>query len=100
MNKKEFVSNVAAVGGMSVKESETAVNAVLKVITEAMHKEEKILIPGFGSFAVKERPARNGHNPHTGGSMRIPAKKVVRFVPGTGLEIGSRPAGKNNGTNK
>lgn len=100
MNKKEFVSNVAAAGGMSVKESETAVNAVLKAITEAMHREEKILIPGFGSFAVKERPARNGHNPHTGGSMRIPAKKVVRFVPGTGLEIGRESAGKNNGTNK
>lgn len=100
MNKKEFVSNVAAAGGMSMKESETAVNAVLKAITEAMHREEKILIPGFGSFAVKERPARNGHNPHTGGSMRIPAKKVVRFVPGTGLEIGREPAGKNNGTNK
>lgn len=100
MNKKEFVSNVAAAGGMSVKESETAVNAVLKVITEAMHREEKILIPGFGSFAVKERPARNGHNPHTGGNMRIPAKKVVRFVPGTGLEIGREPAGKSGGTNK
>ena len=96
MTKKEFVINVAAAGGMSVRESAMAVNAVLKVITEAMHREEKILIPGFGSFAVRERPARNGHNPHTGGSMRIPAKKVVRFVPGTGLEIGSRPAGKNN----
>lgn len=96
MTKKELLTMWPPLAAMSVRESEMAVNAVLKVITEAMHREEKILIPGFGSFAVRERPARNGHNPHTGGSMRIPAKKVVRFVPGTGLEIGSRPAGKNN----
>lgn len=94
MNKKEFTQSVAAASGLSMKESALAVNAVLDVIASTMQQGGRISMPGFGSFALKERPARTGRNPRTGESIKIAAKKVVKFTPGTGLEIVGKPARK------
>lgn len=94
MNKKEFTQSVAAASGLSTKDSALAVNAVLDVIATAMQQGGRIALPGFGSFAVKERPARTGRNPRTGEKLKIAAKKVVKFTPGAGLEIVGKPARK------
>ena len=45
-------------------------------------KGEKIALIGFGTFSVLDRKARTGHNPRTGKSIKIPAKKIVKFKPG------------------
>lgn len=94
MNKKEFTQSVAAASGLSQKDAAVAVNAVLDVITTTMQQCERIAFPGFGSFAVKDRPARMGRNPRTGAQIKIAAKKVVKFTPGSGLEIVGKPARK------
>ena len=94
MNKKEFTQSVAAASGLSPKDAALAVNAALDVIASAMQQGERITLPGFGSFAVKDRPARMGRNPRTGAQIRIAAKKVVKFTPGAGLEIVGKPTRK------
>ena len=40
---------------------------------------------GFGTFAVTERPAREGINPATKAKIQIPAKKVMKFKAGSEL---------------
>jgi DNA-binding protein HU-beta len=40
----------------------------------------------FGSFEIRKRPARKGRNPATGESIKIPAKKVVKFKAYSGLK--------------
>ena len=50
---------------------------------EGNEKGEKIALIGFGTFSVLSRKARTGHNPATGKSIKIPAKKVVKFKPGS-----------------
>lgn len=94
MNKTELTNNVAATSGLSQKDAALVVNAVLHVITTTMQQGDEVVIPGFGSFKVKDRPARTGRNPRTGESIKIAAKKVVKFTPGTGLEIVGKPARK------
>ena len=48
-------------------------------------KGETVSIPGFGTFTVKDRPARQGRNPRTGESIAIAASKVPAFKAGKGL---------------
>lgn len=79
MNKTELIAAVAANTGMTKKDSEKAVNAVIDSITAALVAGEKVQIAGFGIFEVKEREARTGRNPFTKQPMEIPATRVPAF---------------------
>ena len=86
MNKTDLVEVVALKADMSKKESEKAVKAVFEAITEALAAGDKVQLVGFGTYAVKERAAREGRNPKTGEAMTIPASKVPTFVAGKALK--------------
>lgn len=82
MTKIEFVDAVAKETEWTKKDSEEAINAVVKVITNALVAGEKLSIVGFGTFEVVERAAREGCNPQTGESIMIKACKMPKFKPG------------------
>ncbi len=82
MNKAELIHAAAEKAGVSKKEAEAVVNAALDAIVAAMKESEKVQIVGFGSFEVKNRPARTGRNPRTKESIAIPASKVPTFKAG------------------
>lgn len=86
MNKKELIQAVASDSGMPQAAVEKALNSILGIIEKSMAKEESVTLIGFGTFSVKERAARKGHNPATKQMILIPAKKTVKFKPGKGLE--------------
>ena len=66
--------------------SEKAVAAVIDTITETLANGEKVSLVGFGTFEVKERAERLGHNPQTGEVMVIAANKAPVFKAGTALK--------------
>lgn len=86
MNKNELITAVAEKAGISKKDSEAAVNAVIDTITNALKKGDKVQIVGFGAFEVKTRAARAGHNPATGEEITIPASKAPAFKAGKALK--------------
>lgn len=86
MNKNELITAVAEKAGISKKDSEAAVNAVIETITEAMASGDKVQIVGFGSFEVKIRAARTGRNPQTNEAIEIPACKAPVFKAGKALK--------------
>ena len=85
MNKAELVEEVSGKVGITKKEADNVVSAVTGTITDALAREEKITLVGFGTFQVIQRKARRGVNPQTRGTIQIPAKKVAKFRPGKGL---------------
>lgn len=85
MNKGELINAVAA-KGLTKKDAEVAVNAVFGAIGDALAKGEAVQVIGFGAFSVKERAAREGHNPRTGEVVKIAAAKVPTFKAGTALK--------------
>lgn len=89
MNKNELIEMAANISGQSQAEVKLALNAIIESISQSLKKEESVVLVGFGTFAVKERAARSGHNPSTGKQMQIPAKKVIKFKPGKALDIAS-----------
>ena len=84
MNKTELIAAVAEKTGLSKKDSDAAVNAVLNTITETLKADEKLM--GFGSFEVKKRAARTGLNPRTKTPVQIAATKIPAFKAGKALK--------------
>lgn len=83
MNKTELINEVAAKAGLNKIAAKVALDAMLESITEALSKDEKVAILGFGTFSVVEKEARTGINPRTKEKIQIPARKVVKFKPGS-----------------
>lgn len=86
MNKTELIAAVAEKTGLSKKDSDAAVNAVLCAITDALKADEKVQLVGFGSFEVKHRAERTGLNPRTKEPVTIAASKVPTFKAGKALK--------------
>lgn len=86
MTKIEFVDAVAKETEWTKKDSEEAINAVVKVITNALVAGEKLSIVGFGTFEVVERAERQGRNPKTNQTITIAAYKAPKFKPAKALK--------------
>lgn len=86
MTKIEFVDAVAKETEWTKKDSEEAINAVVKVITNALVAGEKLSIVGFGTFEVAERAERHGRNPKTNETITIAACKAPKFKPAKALK--------------
>ena len=86
MNKTELISSVAKTAGVSKKDTEQVLNAFFSTVQETLKQNDKVQLPGFGTFEVRARAARTGRNPHTGETIEIAAAKVPAFKPGKGLK--------------
>jgi len=85
MNKSELVDAIAQKSGLSKVDSKKALDATLDAIADELKSGGKVVLVGFGTFSVDERSARKGINPRTKETIDIPAKKVVKFKPGSEL---------------
>jgi DNA-binding protein HU-beta len=86
MNKAELIDRVAQDANLTKADAVRAVNAVMSGITEGLTQGNKVILPGFGTFEVRERAARDGRNPQTGTVIRIPASKNPAFKAGKDLK--------------
>ncbi len=86
MNKAELVEAIANGAGLSKSQADTALNAAIGAIKGELAKGGSVSLIGFGSFSVGKRGARTGRNPQTGGTIKIPARKVAKFSAGADLK--------------
>ncbi len=85
MNKAELIDAIAGNAGLTKADAKKALDAFIESTTESLKKGDRVALVGFGSFSVAERSARTGRNPQTGKEIKIAAKKVAKFKPGTEL---------------
>ena len=86
MNKVELIAAVADKAGLTKKDAEKAIAAVVASIEEALVKGDKVQLIGFGTFEVRERAARVGRNPQTKEEIKIDASKQPVFKAGAALK--------------
>ncbi|NCE63497.1 HU family DNA-binding protein [Pseudoflavonifractor sp. 524-17] len=86
MNKTELIAAASEKSGLSKKDTETALTAIVDAITAALAEGDKVQLVGFGGFEVKNRAARMGRNPRTKEAVEIPASKLPVFKPGKALK--------------
>ena len=77
MTKADIIRKVSSMTGLTKVEIEAVFNSIIVNITDSLKRGERIDIRGFGSFLVKQRPARDARNPAT----REIVKLQERFVP-------------------
>jgi DNA-binding protein HU-beta len=86
MNKSDLIEAMSVNAGISKAAAGKALDAMMKSITGELMTGGRISLVGFGSFSVSARAARDGRNPQTGATIKIPARKVVKFKAGSELK--------------
>jgi len=88
MTKRGLIEEVARLyPRYSRRDAEAIVNALFDCMANALRRDERIEIRGFGSFVVKHRRAREGRNPKTGNLVSVGAKRVPFFKVGKELKM-------------
>ncbi len=82
MNKGELVDIIAQKAGVTKKDADTILMAIVDAIVETVSEGDKVTLVGFGSFEARNRQAREGRNPKTNEKMQIPATRVPAFSAG------------------
>jgi len=90
MTKAHLVERMAKDARVTKRAAEVALGSALKGIRDSLKKGKKVTLVGFGTFQVSRRAARNGRNPQTGNTIRIPAAKVPRFKQGKAFKAAVR----------
>lgn len=79
VSKGQLIDDLAESQGMTKEKAGACVNALLNLIRGAAAAGDKVIIQGFGTFAMKTRAARTGRNPQTGLPVDIPATTTLTF---------------------
>jgi len=87
MTKAELIDKVAEIAGDAASKKAVAeiVDATFEALGDGI-REGRFSYPGFGTFTVKERAAREGRNPKTGDKIQIAASKTIGFKPAPKLK--------------
>jgi DNA-binding protein HU-beta len=86
MNKSELVGSMSEKADITKAEAEKALNAFIESVEEALANGDRVQLVGFGTFEVRERPARKGRNPQTNEEIMIEASKAPVFKAGKTLK--------------
>jgi DNA-binding protein HU-beta len=86
MTKADFVAAVAEKAGLTKADTAKAIDAFTDTVIALLKKDDKLVLPGFGSFSVAARAARTGRNPQTGAPLKIAASKSGKFSAGKDLK--------------
>jgi Bacterial nucleoid DNA-binding protein len=83
MNKTELIAAMADKSGLTKADAKRALDGFLSAVSEELKKGGKVTLIGHGTYQVIQKSARKGINPKTKQPIQIPAKKVVKFKPGS-----------------
>jgi DNA-binding protein HU-beta len=86
LTKAELIDKISKDADITKAAAGLAIDSMMEGISKSLKKGQKTTLVGFGTFSVSKRKARTGRNPQTGETIKIKAKNVVRFKPGTELE--------------
>ncbi|HZJ41900.1 MAG TPA: HU family DNA-binding protein [Patescibacteria group bacterium] len=79
MTKSQMISALSEVTEMNKKDVAGFMESLATLVYSEVKKNGECILPGFGKLVKQKRKARDGRNPATGETIRIPAKTVVKF---------------------
>lgn len=85
MTKSDLIDAICVKTNITRVRAETLVNAVFDAMVEALIRNERIELRGFGSFVNRKYDAYKGRNPKTGEVIDVAAKKLPHFKVGKDL---------------
>jgi DNA-binding protein HU-beta len=82
MNKAELVDFIANKTGLTKKDVNHVLDAMIEAVVETVSSDDSVTLTGFGTFLSVHRKATTKRNPKTGEKVNVPAKNVPKFRPG------------------
>ena len=79
ITQTQLLGKIAEGAEISKKQAKAAVETMVAVVLGEVKKNGVCIVPGIGRLVRQDRKARTGRNPATGETIKIPAKKVVKF---------------------
>lgn len=86
MNKAQLVEIVAEKTKTTKSQAEMILDATLEAIQDSLKEGDDVKLVGFGTFTRSSRKARQGRNPKTGETVKIPSAYIPKFKPGKDLK--------------
>ncbi len=86
MTKNELVRELADDYELPRKQVSEMIESILDKMTEVLKSGDKVQLTPFGQFKIRDRAARVARNPQTGEPVNVPAKRVLKFIPGKPLK--------------
>ncbi len=86
MTKTELIHKVSEDCGLSQKDVGSCLNSIIETIQKELQNDGEVMLPGFGSFSVAIRSARQARNFKTGEMIDVPETKTVKFKVGKTLK--------------
>jgi DNA-binding protein HU-beta len=102
MNKNDLVRSAVDRLELARKDAVALIDGLFEDIQAAVIAGEPVKIPGFGQFKVRDRAARMARNPATGEQVKVPAKRVFKFLPAKALKeaVMSKRGSRGGGARK
>lgn len=85
ITRSALIDRLASTAEISERDAAAALSAVLDAVAQALSRNDRVELRGFGAFTARQYQARAAHNPRTGDPVHVPAKKSVHFKPGREL---------------
>ena len=80
MNKSDLITKIINLNsGVYQKEATKIVNIFFNTISDAISKNDRVELRGFGVFSANKQKARISRNPKTGEKVHTPEKKTIHF---------------------
>src|SRR6478672_7097618 len=86
MKKSALLRSVAASTGVPYGTVKRVMDEALDEIIERLHQGERVVLSGFGTFALRPYKARTWVNPQTNRPVDIPAALRPGFVSSAALK--------------
>ncbi len=77
LSKSQIVASLAETVGLNKKQAVESLEALVALAYK--NAKNSFTIPGLGKIVLVNRKARMGRNPATGETIKIAAKRVVKF---------------------
>ena len=86
MTQTDIINHLADKSGMKKADAKEFFNTLAALATSEVQKNGEFTLPGFGKLVKATRKAREGRNPATGATIKIPAKTTVKFRLGKAMK--------------
>ena len=86
MTKTDLVNFMAEEAGLTKADATRALEAFMKGVERGLKKEGKVGLTGFYTWTAKKKAAKEGRNPRTGATVKIPARVAVTGKAGSKLK--------------
>jgi len=82
MNKEQLIDKLAGDAKITKVAARAVLASFIEAVKKTVKKGDRLGLVGFGTFSSGKRKARTGRNPQTGATIKIAAKKTIKFKAG------------------